>query len=233
MKGFILSIAFVILGITAVEAQDKDKIQDRDRDQTHWMLVDGDVLQIQDRTQIRLRDKITLSNGTILNSNGTYQTFDRRQLRLQDGECFDMAGNKFRNEYQYRLRVKQENKGLTRAQITERNQNRVHYMLVDGELLQIRNQTQQRIQQQINLGNGIALNPDGAYQSQDRRQLRLLDGQCLNTDGKLFKNQIQFRQHLVRVQNNMRKNKVQKKVTMKKNVGKKSIIKTKKGKKGN
>jgi hypothetical protein len=34
------------------------------------MLVDGDVLQIRDRDQIRLQDKIILTNGTTVNQDG-------------------------------------------------------------------------------------------------------------------------------------------------------------------
>jgi dUTPase len=35
--------------------------------------VDGDVLQIRDRDQIRLQDKIILTNGTTVNPDGTFQ----------------------------------------------------------------------------------------------------------------------------------------------------------------
>jgi hypothetical protein len=37
------------------------------------MLVDGDVLQIRDRDQIRLQDKIILTDGTTVNPDGTFQ----------------------------------------------------------------------------------------------------------------------------------------------------------------
>jgi hypothetical protein len=35
------------------------------------------------------------------------------RLRLRDGECLDMNGVKYSNEYQYRSKIKQENKNLT------------------------------------------------------------------------------------------------------------------------
>jgi hypothetical protein len=37
------------------------------------MLVDGDVLQIRDRDQIRLQDKIILTDGTTVNPDGTFE----------------------------------------------------------------------------------------------------------------------------------------------------------------
>jgi hypothetical protein len=64
------------------------------------MLVDGDVLQIRDRDQIRLQDKIILTDGTTVNPDGTSRKKDR--LRLRNGECLDMNGVKYSNEYQYR-----------------------------------------------------------------------------------------------------------------------------------
>jgi hypothetical protein len=45
----------------------------QDQDQDRLMLVDGDVLQIRDRDQIRLQDKIILTNGTTVNPDGTFQ----------------------------------------------------------------------------------------------------------------------------------------------------------------
>ena len=106
MKKALLLIAFVVLVTTAISAQ--DKVQDRDRDQIRLMLVDGDVLQIRDRDQIRLQDPIRLNDGTTINPDGTYLTKNRKQLRLQNGECLDMDGVKYRNEYQYRYKIKQE-----------------------------------------------------------------------------------------------------------------------------
>jgi hypothetical protein len=56
------------------------------------MLVDGDVLQIRDRDQIRLQDKIILTDGTTVNQ----MVLSRKKgggdrLRLR-GECLDMNG---------------------------------------------------------------------------------------------------------------------------------------------
>jgi ribosome-associated protein YbcJ (S4-like RNA binding protein) len=191
MKKAVLIIVFVVFGTTAMIAQDKN--QDRVQNQDRLMLVDGSVLQIRDRDQVRLRDKVTLNDGTVVNPDGTYQTRNRKQLKLRDGECLDMDGVKYRNEYQYRYKVQQENKGLSQEQAQKRNQNRVHYMMVDGELLQIRNQFQNRLQENLNLGNGITVNPDGTYLTRNRKQLKLKDGECLNMEGEMFKNSYQHR----------------------------------------
>lgn len=233
MKRIILFIAFVVLGTTAITAQERDQDRIQDQDRTNLMMVNGQMIEVRNRAHVRLNEPLTLNDGTVITPKGTYTTKDGKQLRLRNGECLDSDGVKYRNEYQYRYKIMQENKGLTQAQVQERNQNRIHYTLVDGEMLQIRTQAQNRLERQVNLANGGTLNPDGTYQTRERKQLRLLDGQCLNMDGELYQNQYQYRQHLAQVQNNMRKNKVQKKVATKKSVGKKSTIKKNKGKKKN
>ncbi|MDP2058955.1 MAG: hypothetical protein Q8J97_04385, partial [Flavobacteriaceae bacterium] len=171
-------------------------------------LVDGDVLYIRDQQQIRLQDKVTLNDGTVINPDGTYQTKDRKRLRLQNGECLDMDGMKYNNEYQYRYKVKQDNSGLSQAQ----TQSRVHYMLVDGEVYQIRNRSQDRLQQQLNLADGSVINPDGTYMSRDRQQLRLRDGECLNMAGEKFSNTYMHRKMLAQKNLNTNKNIIKKKV---------------------
>jgi len=217
MKKVFFLAAFIALGATALTAQDQDKVQDRDQDRL--MLVDGDVLQIRDRDQIRLQDPITLNDGTVVYPNGSYLTRDRIRLQLKDGECLDNDGVKYRNEYQYRYKVQQENKGLSVAQIQERNQNRYQVMMIDGETFQIQNREQNRIQEQVNLGDGIMVNPDGSYQNQERKQLRLQDGECINMDGAMFKNTYQHRKMIVK--KNMMKNKIKAKTGIQKK--KKSI----------
>lgn len=226
MRRNVITLVFMFLGSMALLAQDKDQVKDQDRDQTRLMMVDGDLLQIRDRDQLRLQDKLVLNDGTEVYADGTYmipdRDRDRDRLQLRDGECLDMDGVMYRNEYQYRYKVQQENKGLTQEQIRNRNQNRFLVMMVDGEAMQIRNRSQERLQQQMNLGNDVAVNPDGTYQTRDRKQLRLQDGECLNMDGQLFRNQYQFRKEFVK--KHMPQKKVMKKNPVKKSVKKKKRI---------
>jgi len=223
MKRILFLAAFVVLGTTSLMAQehDRDRIQDQDR--TKLVMVNGEMLELRDRAENHLREKQTLTDGTVINPDGTYQTKDGAKLRLQDGECLDGDGVKYRNEYQYRHKVNQENKGLTEAQVQERNQNRVQYALVEGEMFLIRNQVQNRLQQQLELADGTMVSPEGTY-TQNRKQLQLQDGECLNFNGEKFKNTYQHRKMMV--QKNMKVNKMIKKGTKKpitkKKIGKKS-----------
>lgn len=207
----------MLLGTIGLVAQDKDQIKDQDRDRI--MLVDGDVLQIRDQDQIRLRDKITLNDGTILSPNGAYVTKDQVRLRLKDGSCLDNDGIYYRNEHQYRYKVQQENKGLSKAQIQVRNQNRYLLTMINGEMYQIKNKSQEKIQNQLQLGDGTTVNPDGTYQERNKQRTRLKDGECINMDGKMYKNAYTQRkmhvQKKMNVNKNMPKKNVQKKTSKK------------------
>lgn len=219
-------LVFTCMGTLFLTAQehDRDRIQDQDR--TKLVMVDGEMLELRNSAEMHLREKQTLSDGTVVHPDGTYQPKDGKRLRLQDGECLDGDGIKYRNEYQYRFKVNQENNGLAEAQVQERNQNRVHYTLVNGEMYLIRNQEQNRLQKQLDLGNGVVVNPDGSYHGQDGKQLQLQDGECLNMEGEMFKNTYQHRKMVV--QKNIKANK---NIMKKKGVKKPSVLKKKKSSK--
>lgn len=208
MKNLLILLALLVYN-PVMNAQ--DQIKDQDRDQTRLMMVDGDLLQIRDRDQVKLKDKITLNDGTVLNSNGSYVTREGKKLRLKEGECLDMDGVKYNNEYQYRFKVMQENKGLSEEQIRERNQNRTQFVAMDGQVYQVMNQEQKRLQNEMALNNGARINPDGTYQTRDQKQLRLQDGECLTMDGQKYKNILQHRKMVVQKNMNMQKNMTQQK----------------------
>ncbi|WP_299124672.1 DUF6799 domain-containing protein [uncultured Winogradskyella sp.] len=224
MKKILIFIAFVVFGTTAIVAQERDQDRIQDQDRTKLVMVNGEMLEVRERAHKRLQKKQELNDGTIVSSDGTYITRAQERLRLKDGQCLDMDGVMYRNEYQYRYKIQQENKGLTQAQIQERNQHRVHYMLVGGEMFQIRTQSQNRLEQQHKLNDGTVVNPDGTYQARNRKQLQLKDGECLNMDGEMFKNTYQHRKKVAK--NKLTKKKVQKKTGILKKSSKKGAKKS-------
>ncbi len=171
MKKILVMAACVALGTTMLTAQERDQDRIQDQDRTKLVMVDGEMLQLQDRAQQRLMEQQTLADGTVVQPDGTYQTKEGAKLRLQNGECLDGDGIKYRNEYQYRYKVNQENKGLAQEQVQERNQNRMQYMMVDGEMYQIKNQSQNRLQSQLQLADGGSVNPDGTYQLEESQTI--------------------------------------------------------------
>lgn len=207
MKKLAMFLIFIVLGTLGLAAQDKDR--------ERIIMVNGEVLQIRDRDQIRLQNKITLNDGTVVNPDGTYVTRNQEKFRLRDGSCIDMDGILYRNEYQYQYKIKNENKGLSEAQIQERTQNRYHIMNIDGQLYQIKNQAQNKLKQQLKLNNRVVVNPDGSYTNRDGQQVHLRDGEVLNMDGQMFKNTYMHRKMVAQKNMNTNKTTTQKKVQTK------------------
>ena len=219
-----LLILGLFLFFCSVQMNAQDKIQDQDRDQTRLMMVDGDLLQIRDRDQVQLKDKTTLADGTVLSANGRYVTRDGQRMRLRDGECLDGDGVKYNNEYQYRYKIMQENKGLSQEQMGERNQNRVHYVAMDGKVYRVNNAAQNRVQQQLKLSNGMTMNPDGTYGDMNQNQMRLRDGECLNMNGQKYQSMLQQRKMMMQKQNMVNKNmNMNKKNMQKKSMNKRGV----------
>jgi len=187
MKKLVLFLILAILCVVNLTAQDQNNNQDLV--QGHFLTVNGDVLLIKDSYPTLLQSRITLSDGTIVNPDGTYLTKDLKRFRLHEGECLDNDGIKYRNECQYRNKVIQENKGLTHAKIQERNQHRFQLRLLDGEMFKIKNQSQNRLLKRIELRNGTIVYPDGSFKTPESKKISLLlDGECLNMEGEMFHN---------------------------------------------
>lgn len=71
-----------------------------------------------------------------------------------------------------------------------------HYVYQNGEMLQIRDQQQTRLQERLSLNNGAIVNPDGSYQLKNGTRLQLRDGECLDPDGNKYQNQQRFREKM-------------------------------------
>jgi hypothetical protein len=193
MKRMLLLAVLLMLGSSAIVAQERDLDRIQDQDRTKLVMVNGEMLEVQERMQRRLAEKQTLNDGTVLEANGAFTTRFGEKLRLREGECLDSDGVRYRNEYQYRFKIQQENQGLSKPMIQERNRNRIHYLLVDGEVLQMRTQAQNQVQQKMALGNGVEVESNGKYRNVKGKQLQLRDGECLNNEGVKFKNLYQQR----------------------------------------
>ena len=217
MKKTIIGMVVLAMAAGTLTAQDQDRDRIQDQDQTRLLAMNGTMLQVRDQAELQLREQQTLSDGTVLEANGKYVTADGKRYKLGEGECLDGDGALYRNEYQYRNKIERENAGLSEAQVRERNQNRFHYTLVDGEVYQIRHRDQVQLQNQLRLENGTTVYPDGTYQIENRERLRLENGACLDPSGQLFRNMYQHQKMMI-MQHKMPSKKMMKKGVTKKGI---------------
>lgn len=78
------------------------------------------------------------------------------------------------------------------VQNQDRTRQEVHYRYYDGQLFQYQNGVQSRVMDQQRLNNGIILNPDGSYQLQNQEKYQLRQGECLDKNGLVYKNENRF-----------------------------------------
>ncbi|KAA1247376.1 DUF6799 domain-containing protein [Aquimarina sp. RZ0] len=182
MRKLLLFFGLMTIGTVTLIAQN----QHQTFGQTILMYVDGDMLKVADSDVALVQKSIILKDCTVLNPDGSFRAMDGYQSRLKDGECMDMYGIKYRNEYQYRYKTKKENKGLAQSQIDNRYQNKLHYIKVSGKVYQVTNASQERLRKNVNLGNGILIEPFGIYKESGKEQVRLKDGECFSMGGIKF-----------------------------------------------
>jgi hypothetical protein len=97
-------------------------------------------------------------------------------------------------------------------------------MLLNGTVFQVRNESQNRIQEKLNLGNGVVINPDGSYQTRSQNKLRLKEGECLNMDGQKFQNAYTHRKMTIQKQMDANKVRMNKKIQSKPNIKKRGKV---------
>jgi hypothetical protein len=197
MKTRLIWLGLLLISSLGVLAQERDRDRIQDQNQTKILALNGTLLQVRDHAELRLQDRQTLSDGTVIQPNGRYTAPNGKRYRLAEGECLDGDGALYRNEYQYRHKIEQENAGLSQAQMQQRNQQRLHYTLVDGNVYQIRHQEQIRLQDQLRLENGTTVFPDGSYQLENQERKRLENGACLDPSGQIFRNTYMFQKQLI------------------------------------
>ena len=93
----------VVLIWAAVEtyAQEQQQNKEQIQLQEYLMLKDGNMYQVKDQNQTPLRGQYKMQNGAVVNPDGSYQLKDQKQERLQNGECLDMEGKKYKNQQEF------------------------------------------------------------------------------------------------------------------------------------
>ena len=64
---------------------------------------------------------MTLRNGTTVNPDGSVQLKNKKQLRLKDGECLDMDGNRYETRERFREKMEQRMNRMDREKMKQEN----------------------------------------------------------------------------------------------------------------
>jgi hypothetical protein len=61
----------------------------------HLVMKDGKMCHNMNGKEMQMQDQITLHNGTVMHSNGSYQLKNGKLGQLRNGQCMDMNGRKY------------------------------------------------------------------------------------------------------------------------------------------
>ena len=105
-KMMMILLAIVLAGgicFAQDQTQQKDKIQKRDRihREDHLLYQNGQLYQFRNGERSLLQKQVQLKNGAVCNPDGTCQLKDKTQIRLRNGECVDMTGNRYLNQNKF------------------------------------------------------------------------------------------------------------------------------------
>lgn len=119
-------LAFVLAGSSSFaqdQTQQKDRIQKRDRihQEDHLLYQGGKLYQYRNGERTQLQQQLQLKNGTVCNPDGTCQLKDRTQLRLRDGQCLDMSGNRYMNQNKFNKNKMMRQSQMNRMQNSQMN----------------------------------------------------------------------------------------------------------------
>lgn len=91
MKKILLTFAVLLLTF-GMSAQETPAAKSH-RHPNGYMMKDGRLMQVKDGNLMLIEKDITLSNGTIIMADGSYQVKGKSKVKLNDGEHIDTNGN--------------------------------------------------------------------------------------------------------------------------------------------
>ena len=78
------------------------------------------------------------------------------------------------------------------------DQDRTKLVVVNGEMLQLRDRAETHLREKQTLNDGTVLYPNGTYETVDGHRYKLKNGESLDGDGALYRNEYQYRHKIMR-----------------------------------
>ncbi|MGB6269098.1 MAG: DUF6799 domain-containing protein [Olleya sp.] len=94
MKKLILIAFTLFLGVNSVMAQEANKLEDAN----YVILLDSKVFQYTVDGVTPLKADLTLNDGTVVKTDGTYVGKDGKSAMLIDGQCLGMSGALYKDQ---------------------------------------------------------------------------------------------------------------------------------------
>ena len=98
MKKILLAAMSIVLMTTALTAQ---QVQSTEVNGEHLIMKDDKIYHNMNVKEMLMGNQMTFHNGTIMQTNGSYQLKNGKQRQLRNGHCMDMNGKKYRSHQMF------------------------------------------------------------------------------------------------------------------------------------
>lgn len=185
MKNIILSIATVMItfGVYA-QSESTSRLGNQSNNKYYsdsesrnppdgFMYQNGKLLMVKNGDITQVEKDTTLSNGTIIMSDGHYMKKDEVKMMFKEGEHMDMSG---------------EITSIDNSSYMDGTENKNHpngYIFQDGELMKVKNGKMSPLDVDIKLINGTAIMKNGYYMKEGEEKMRFKEGEHIDMAGEI------------------------------------------------
>ena len=103
MKKILLAVMSIVLLTTVAVAQQEqgeNKNQQSTNDE-HLLMKDGKMYHNMKGKEVMMQNQMTMHNGTVMHSDGSYQLKNGKQRQLRNGHYMDMNGRKYQSHQMF------------------------------------------------------------------------------------------------------------------------------------
>lgn len=185
MKNIILSIATIFITIGAyAQSESKSRLENQSQKQYYsgsenrnppdgFMLYNGNLVMVKNGEFTQVENDTTLSNGTVIMSDGHYKEKNESKAMFKEGEHMDMSG---------------KITSISSSEYTHGSDNKNYpngYIFLKGKVMKVKNGNMTPLEVDIQLINGTAVMKNGYYKKEGEPKKKFKEGEHMDMSGEL------------------------------------------------
>jgi hypothetical protein len=138
-----------------------------------YMYQYGKMMMVKDGKITPMEKSVTLSNGTIVMTNGSYALRDGTRYMFKEGEHMDLSGKMVPMDQRVNVQTSKNEKYAD------------GYLFRNGKVMLIQNGKMTLVEKDVTLSNGTLIMHNGNYMVKGGKKIMLKDGEHMDMNGKV------------------------------------------------
>ena len=185
MKNIILSIATIMITTGAyAQSESTSRLENQSQKQYYsqienrnppdgFMLQNGNLVMVKNGKTTRVENDTTLSNGTVVMSDGYYMNKGESKAIFKEGDHMDMDGT---------FTSADNSKNMDGS---DKKSHPNGYIFQDGKVMKVKNGSMSPLDVDIKLINGTAVMKNGYYMKEGEPKMKFKEGEHIGMSGEL------------------------------------------------